>query len=138
MAVVSMKQLLEAGVLQVTYITLCPSCGRQIGKLGRQGGVGIGIVVAAIHDRKDHLCHLSTGNGGVRLERAVFVTLNYAQRREHVYSGGCLDVSLVAVRRRTSEHGERASERQHQCENLFEIAGEKTYIMKNDNKNLKI
>ena len=111
----------DASVLQVTYVALCPSCGRQIGKLGRQGSVGIGIVVAAIHDRKDHLCHLSTGNGGVRLERAVFVTLNYAQRREHVYSGGCLDVSLVAVRRRTSEHGECASKRQHQCKNLFEI-----------------
>ena len=118
----------DASVLQVTYVTLSPSCGRQIGERSREGCVSAGVVITAIHDREDHLCHLSTGNGGVRLEGAVIVTLDYAQRREHVYSGGGLDVSLIAVRRRTSEHSERASERQHQCENLFEVAYEKLKI----------
>ena len=120
----------DAGVLQVTYVALSPSCGRQIGERSRKGCVSVGVVITAIHDRKDHLCHLSTGNGGVRLEGAVIVTLDYAQRREHVYSGACLDVSLVAVRRCTGEHGERASERQHQCENLFEVAYKR--IKRND------
>ena len=112
----------DASVLQVTYVTLSPSCGRQIGERSREGCVSVGVVITAIHDRKDHLCHLSTGNGGVRLEGAIIVTLDYAQRREHVYSGACLDVSLVAVRRCTGEHGECTSKRQHQCENLFEVA----------------
>ena len=111
----------DAGVLQVTYVTLCPTCRCQIGKCSREGSVRVGIILAAVHDRKDHLCHLCAGNGFVRLERAVSVTLDYAQRREHVYSGVSLDVSLIAVRRRTGKHSERASERQYQCENLFEI-----------------
>ena len=86
----------------------------------------------------NHLCHLSTGYGSVRLEGAVFETFDYAQRYQSVhYIRVNLNVGLIRERR-TSEHGECTSKRQHQCENLFQIAGEKTYIMKNDNKNLKI
>ena len=86
----------------------------------------------------DHLRHLRTSYGSIGLEGAVFETFDYAQRYQSVhYIRVNLNVGLIRERR-TSEHGERASERQHQCENLFQIAGEKTYIMKNDNKNLKI
>ena len=69
----------------------------------------------------DHLCHLRTGYSCVGLERAVFETFDDAQLNQSVHDFILdLDVSLIRERG-TSEHGERASERQHQCENLFEI-----------------
>ena len=62
----------------------------------------------------------------------IGVTGDYAQRRKHVHSVSSLDVGLIRERC-TSEHGERASERQHQCENLFEVAYKR--IKSNDIQN---
>ena len=72
----------------------------------------------------DHLRHLRTSYGIVRLERAVGVTIDYAEGYQGVHDFSVdLDVGLIRERR-TGKHSERASERQYQCENLFEIAGE--------------
>ena len=69
----------------------------------------------------DHLRHLRTGYGTVRLERAIVVAVNYAQRYQSVhYISVNLNVGLIRERC-TSEHGECASKRQYQCKNLFEI-----------------
>ena len=71
----------------------------------------------------DHLRHLRTSYGIVRLERAVGVTIDYAEGYQGVHDFSVdLDVGLIRERR-TGKHSERASERQYQCENLFEIAG---------------
>ena len=67
----------------------------------------------------DHLRHLRTGYGTVRLERAVVVAVNYAQRYQSVHNFGVnLDVSRIRERR-TSKHGECTSKRQYQCEKPF-------------------
>ena len=69
----------------------------------------------------NHLCHLSTGYSTVRLEGAVFETFDYAQRYQSVHDFR-IDLNVGLIReRRTGEHGECTSKRQHQCENLFEI-----------------
>ena len=69
----------------------------------------------------DHLRHLRTSYGIVRLERAVGVTIDYAEGYQGVHDFSVdLDVGLIRERR-TGKHSERASERQYQCENLFEI-----------------
>ena len=69
----------------------------------------------------DHLRHLRTSYGIVRLERAVGVTVDYAEGYQSVhYIRVNLDVGLIRERR-TGEHGECASKRQYQCKNLFEI-----------------
>ena len=71
----------------------------------------------------DHLRHLRTSYGVIGLERTVGVTVDYAQLNESVHDF-ILDLDVGLIReRRTGKHGERASERQYQCENLFEIAG---------------
>ena len=71
----------------------------------------------------NHLCHFCTSYGIVRLERAVGVTIDYAEGYQGVHDFSVdLDVGLIRERR-TGKHSERASERQYQCENLFEIAG---------------
>ena len=72
----------------------------------------------------DHLRHLRTSYGVIGLERTVGVTVDYAQLNESVHDF-ILDLDVGLIReRRTGKHSERASERQYQCENLFEIAGE--------------
>jgi len=69
----------------------------------------------------DHLRHLRTSYGVIGLERTVGVTVDYAQLNESVHDF-ILDLDVGLIReRRTGKHGERASERQYQCENLFEI-----------------
>ena len=78
---------------------------------------------AAVADGVDHLRHFRTGYDVIRTERAIFIALNYAQRGQHIHSLSLRDVSLIRERCRTGKHGERASERQHQCENLFLMAG---------------
>ena len=71
----------------------------------------------------DHLRHLRTSYGVIGLERTVGVTVDYAQLNESVHDF-ILDLDVGLIReRRTGKHSERASERQYQCENLFEIAG---------------
>ena len=109
----------DTAVLQVLDVTLVPVVG-QIGERSGQIFVGGSIIVAAIEDGKDHLRHLSTGDGYVRTEGAIGVALDYAQTRQCVYGLSRLDVCLIRERS-TSKHGERASERQYQCENLFQI-----------------
>ena len=69
----------------------------------------------------DHLRHLRTGYGTVRLERAIVVAVNYAQRYQSVHNFG-VNLNVSRIRERcTSKHGECASKRQYQCKNLFEI-----------------
>ena len=91
-----------------------------------EGGVVVVVrrsvrVTSAQH--VDHLRHLRTSYGIVRLERAVGVTIDYAEGYQGVHNIRVdLDVGLIRERR-TGKHSERASERQYQCENLFEIAG---------------
>ena len=85
------------------------------------------IVNLIVADNKDHLCHLRTSNSCVRLVRAIVVTVDDTQCRKHVHSVSCLDVGLIRERR-TGKHSERASERQYQCENLFEIAGKSQFL----------
>ena len=71
----------------------------------------------------DHLRHLRTSYGVVGLERTIGITVDYAQLHQGVHNFGLnLEVSRIRERR-TGKHSERASERQYQCENLFEIAG---------------
>ncbi len=71
----------------------------------------------------DHLRHLRTGYGTVRLERAVVVAVNYAQRYQSVHNFG-VNLNVSRIRERcTSKHGECTSKRQYQCKNLFEIRG---------------
>ncbi|MGI6182292.1 MAG: hypothetical protein ACOYIE_09490, partial [Agathobaculum sp.] len=48
------------------------------------------------------------------------------KRNEHVNGFSRFNVRLIRECR-TSEHGERACERQYQCENLFLMAGGKTF-----------
>ena len=91
--------------------------------VGERGLVALVLgyyVRAAVADNVNHLGHLRTGYDLVRTERAVFVTFDYVEGREHVNGFSLRNVSLIRECR-TSEHGERARERQHQCENLFEI-----------------
>ena len=122
--------------LAVLDVAACP-VGTNVGERSLVVVVRRSVRVAGTQN-VDHLRHLRTSYSCVGLERAVFKALDDAQLCQSVHDFiGDLDVRLIRERR-TSEHGERASERQHQCENLFQIAGEKTYIMKNDNKNLKI
>ena len=69
----------------------------------------------------NHLCHLRTGYSTVRLERAIFKALYNTQRYQSVHNISVnLNVGLIRERC-TSKHGECASKRQYQCENLFEI-----------------
>ena len=75
----------------------------------------------------DHLCHLRTSYSAVRLERTVFETVNDTQRNQHIHSVSSLNVGLIRECC-TSEHGECTSKRQHQCENLFEMACENRKI----------
>ena len=76
----------------------------------------------------DHLRHLRTSYGAIGLERAIVVAIYYAQSNQSVHDFS-VNLNVSRIRERcTSEHGERASERQHQCENLFEMAYEKTNI----------
>ena len=78
------------------------------------------VGLAAVPENEDHLRHLSTGYSAVRLEAAIGVTVDYTQSSQRVPSLGSLDVSRIRERR-TGKHSERASERQYQCENLFEV-----------------
>ena len=106
--------------LAVLDVAACP-VGTDVGERSLVVVVRRSVRVAGAQD-VDHLRHLRTGYGTVRLERAIVVAVNYAQRYQSVhYIRVNLDVGLIRERR-TSEHGERASERQHQCENLFEMA----------------
>ena len=91
-----------------------------VGHLRRVVRVGR-IINGVVADNEDHLRHFRTGNGCVRTEGAIGVALDYAQRRQHVH--GILGLYIGLIReRRTGKHGERACERQHQCENLFLMA----------------
>ena len=99
-------------------VALCPVVA-DVSQLGIVALISrvVDLVVAY---NEDHLGHFRTGNDLVRLVRTIGVTGDYAQRRKHVHSVSSLNVGLIRERR-TSEHGERASERQYQCKNLFEI-----------------
>ena len=53
---------------------------------------------------------------------AILIALNDVQSRQQLHGVAVIGVDIRFVREcRTGKHGERASERQHQCENLFEI-----------------
>ena len=105
--------------LAVLDVAACP-VGTDVGERSLVVVVRRSVRVAGAQD-VDHLRHLRTGYGTVRLERAIVVAVNYAQRYQSVhYIRVNLDVGLIRERR-TSEHGECTSKRQHQCENLFEI-----------------
>ena len=109
----------DAQRLAVLDVAACP-VGANVGERGLVVIVRRSVRVTGAQN-VDHLRHLRTGYGTVRLERAVVVAIYYAQRYQSVHNFGVnLDVSRIRERR-TSEHSERASERQHQCENLFEI-----------------
>ena len=86
---------------------------------GLQAEAGLRLM-DAVADGVDHLRSFCARDRVVGLERAISVTIDDTQRREHFYSFGLLNVSRIRECR-TSKHGERASERQHQCENLFKI-----------------
>ena len=102
-------------------VALCPVVA-DVSQLGIVALISrvVDLVVAY---NEDHLGHFRTGNDLVRLVRTIGVTGDYAQRRKHVHSVSSLDISLIRERC-TSEHGECTSKRQHQCENLFEMAYE--------------
>ena len=66
----------------------------------------------------------SPSYGSIGLEGAVFETFDYAQRYQSVHDFS-IDLNVGLIRERcTGEHGECTSKRQHQCENLFEMAYE--------------
>ena len=109
----------DFAVLQVLDVASRPSAVH-VGERGRQIGVSGRVIVAAVENGENHLRHLRTGDGRIGLERTVGITFDYAQTRQCVNRFSRLDVSLIGERC-TSKHGERASERQYQCENLFEI-----------------
>ena len=108
----------DAVSLAVLDVASSPVAGN-VGESGGSRCVGICIAVTSTSN-VDHFCHLRTGNGAVRLERAVFKAVDYAESSEHIHSFGSLNVSRIRERC-TSKHGECASKRQYQCKNLFEI-----------------
>ena len=113
----------NAAVLQVLDVALGP-VAVHILERGGQGFICAGVVIAAVEHGEDHLCHLRAGNSCLGLERTVGITIDYTQSRQRIHSFGCLNVSRIRECR-TGEHRERASEREHQCENLFLMAGKR-------------
>ena len=113
----------DASILQVLYVALRPVAG-DVGERRGNAFVSGSVVVTAVANGVDHLGHLRAGDSAIRLERAILITLDYAKGREQVHGVGVIsiDIRLVRERCRTGKHGERASERQHQCENLFLMA----------------
>ena len=53
------------------------------------------VVNGVVADNEDHLRHFRTRYYAVRIERAVFIALNHAQRSEHVHGILGLNVGLI-------------------------------------------
>ena len=113
----------DAGVLQVLDVALRPVAG-DVGKGRRVANMGRRVVVTAVADGVDHLRHLSTVYRAFRIEGTILIALDDTKGREQIHGFDVIsvDIRLIRERCRTGEHGERAGERQHQCENLFLMA----------------
>ena len=111
----------DAQRLAVLDVAACP-VGANVGERGLVVVVRRSVRITGAQN-VDHLRHLRTGYGTVRLERAIVVAVNYAQRYQSVHNFG-VNLNVSRIRERcTSKHGECASKRQYQCKNLFEIRG---------------
>ena len=108
--------------IAVSDVALCPVAG--VLNIGERGLVALVLgdgSVTAVADGVDHLRHFRTGYGLIGLERAIFIAVDHAQSSEHIHGLSGFDIRLIRECR-TGKHGERAGERQHQCENLFLMA----------------
>ena len=89
-----------------------------------KAAVGVRIV-AARAGNINHLRHFRTAYSAFGLERAICIAVDYAQGNQSIHGIG-INVKVSLIREcRTGEHRERASEREHQCENLFLMAGKR-------------
>ena len=111
----------DASILQVLYVALRPVAG-DVGE--RRGYVFVSgsVVVTVVADGVNHFRHLRAGYRAVRLKRTILIALDDTKGREQIHGFGVISIDIRRIREcRTGKHGERASERQHQCENLFEM-----------------